>query len=161
MMRRHAFIFWLCILLPGLLSPAAAAEGSEPFDYAWLKGRARTLAAAPYVSHEGELPKVLQNLSWDAYQQIRFDRGHVLWRKDDSLFRAELFHLGLYFRTPVTIYELENGRAAQIPYSRDLFQYGKSGFKGVHLPKDLGFAVLRSEERRVGKECRSRWSPYH
>src|ERR1017187_1621267 len=22
-------------------------------------------------------------------------------------------------------------------------------------------AILRSEERRVGKECRSRWSPYH
>ena len=22
-------------------------------------------------------------------------------------------------------------------------------------------ADLRSEERRVGKECRSRWSPYH
>ena len=32
---------------------------------------------------------------------------------------------------------------------------------------NLSFAVLlltgaaRSEERRVGKECRSRWSPYH
>ena len=27
---------------------------------------------------------------------------------------------------------------------------------------DKGFRkVLRSEERRVGKECRSRWSPYH
>ena len=24
------------------------------------------------------------------------------------------------------------------------------------LPRDM-----RSEERRVGKECRSRWSPYH
>src|SRR2546426_11550053 len=23
------------------------------------------------------------------------------------------------------------------------------------------FGVVRSEERRVGKECRSRWSPYH
>ena len=23
------------------------------------------------------------------------------------------------------------------------------------------FAGIRSEERRVGKECRSRWSPYH
>ena len=22
------------------------------------------------------------------------------------------------------------------------------------------FSVIRSEERRVGKECRSRWSPY-
>src|SRR3712207_7431004 len=28
---------------------------------------------------------------------------------------------------------------------------------GVALPA----AVTRSEERRVGKECRSRWSPYH
>ena len=24
-----------------------------------------------------------------------------------------------------------------------------------------GFHWFRSEERRVGKECRSRWSPYH
>ena len=24
-----------------------------------------------------------------------------------------------------------------------------------------GFGFGRSEERRVGKECRSRWSPYH
>ena len=23
------------------------------------------------------------------------------------------------------------------------------------------FVIFRSEERRVGKECRSRWSPYH
>src|SRR3989454_11287725 len=27
------------------------------------------------------------------------------------------------------------------------------------LPTDTG--IPRSEERRVGKECRSRWSPYH
>jgi len=25
----------------------------------------------------------------------------------------------------------------------------------------LSFSLARSEERRVGKECRSRWSPYH
>src|SRR5712691_13496024 len=25
----------------------------------------------------------------------------------------------------------------------------------------LGLVVVRSEERRVGKECRSRWSAYH
>ena len=28
------------------------------------------------------------------------------------------------------------------------------------LPKKV-IAKVRSEERRVGKECRSRWSPYH
>ena len=26
---------------------------------------------------------------------------------------------------------------------------------------DEALAAERSEERRVGKECRSRWSPYH
>ena len=26
---------------------------------------------------------------------------------------------------------------------------------------DLIIGAYRSEERRVGKECRSRWSPYH
>ena len=27
--------------------------------------------------------------------------------------------------------------------------------------RELRISELRSEERRVGKECRSRWSPYH
>ena len=32
----------------------------------------------------------------------------------------------------------------------------------AHLPYHRsGVGVGRSEERRVGKECRSRWSPYH
>src|SRR2546422_6430870 len=29
------------------------------------------------------------------------------------------------------------------------------------LHEPFHFGVKRSEERRVGKECRSRWSPYH
>src|SRR5258708_32177672 len=39
------------------------------------------------------------------------------------------------------------------------------GDLAIHLFKDSQSArdclVVRSEERRVGKECRSRWSPYH
>ena len=31
----------------------------------------------------------------------------------------------------------------------------------IHLSKNHPFGGPRSEERRVGKECRSRWSPYH
>src|SRR5688572_32472840 len=38
----------------------------------------------------------------------------------------------------------------------------KSGY-GLDLDSELKMlrAAKRSEERRVGKECRSRWSPYH
>ena len=40
---------------------------------------------------------------------------------------------------------------------------GKKTRVGLTATKKIGHAVQRnrSEERRVGKECRSRWSPYH
>src|SRR3989454_7456406 len=34
-------------------------------------------------------------------------------------------------------------------------------FVPVRVDRDERPDVARSEERRVGKECRSRWSPYH
>ena len=37
---------------------------------------------------------------------------------------------------------------------------GPSG-RNVIIDKKFGSPQIRSEERRVGKECRSRWSPYH
>src|SRR2546429_1873830 len=33
--------------------------------------------------------------------------------------------------------------------------------KKIQSGSKFVLAILRSEERRVGKECRSRWSPYH
>ena len=33
--------------------------------------------------------------------------------------------------------------------------------EAIRMLEQEGLAVTRSEERRVGKECRSRWSPYH
>src|SRR3712207_7868538 len=35
------------------------------------------------------------------------------------------------------------------------------GPEWLHLDLTLGDWAARSEERRVGKECRSRWPPYH
>src|SRR2546430_417770 len=43
------------------------------------------------------------------------------------------------------------------------YAYIRAPFSGVITEKfaRVGQKVIRSEERRVGKECRSRWSPYH
>src|SRR3712207_2167938 len=45
---------------------------------------------------------------------------------------------------------------------RAAFNYSENSY-GHWLPLMLADRVdmVRSEERRVGKECRSRWSPYH
>ena len=49
------------------------------------------------------------------------------------------------------------------PALKSQFQYSSSMqvpvLKKIVINQGLGMA--RSEERRVGKECRSRWSPYH
>ena len=36
-----------------------------------------------------------------------------------------------------------------------------TGTNGNPQPETWTILIDRSEERRVGKECRSRWSPYH
>src|SRR2546425_13154009 len=55
---------------------------------------------------------------------------------------------------------MERGRQRQVHF------LGLLSDGGVHSHINHLFALLemakqRSEERRVGKECRSRWSPYH
>jgi len=70
-------------------------------------------------------------------------------------------------KTNVTTNVNTNVSMAEVPVTREL----PSGSGGVAEVKDIstrdfGKDVIeasgsRSEERRVGKECRSRWSPYH
>ena len=44
---------------------------------------------------------------------------------------------------------------------RDKFEAGKGFENSRTANQGVAFFNSRSEERRVGKECRSRWSPYH
>ena len=60
-------------------------------------------------------------------------------------------------------YEFVNGAQVVVPINKN-----KGSFSIKYLKKEEGkdklilrLANKRSEERRVGKECRSRWSPYH
>ena len=54
-----------------------------------------------------------------------------------------------FFKKSISLYQ--NGE-----FYKNLYENGSA-------QKNLVWSIgqLRSEERRVGKECRSRWSPYH
>src|SRR3712207_7064294 len=43
----------------------------------------------------------------------------------------------------------------------DLSRFSLLSIERVEVVKGPASVLYRSEERRVGKECRSRWSPYH
>jgi len=71
---------------------------------------------------------------------------------DEEVFQLEMEHL--FANTWVYV-----GHDSQVPNEGDYF--GTTvGTQPILMVRHSDNTV-RSEERRVGKECRSRWSPYH
>jgi len=66
-----------------------------------------------------------------------------------------LIAIGLLYPAIVTIYRsFQNNTATEF--------VGIDNYHTIFTdPEQLRLLRNRSEERRVGKECRSRWSPYH
>lgn len=118
----------------------STTEETLAFDYAWLKGQARSLAMQPYRPPRESLPDKLQQLDWDQYQAIRYRPEQALWAKQKLYFELRFFHLGRSFKSAVRMYEVNKGRAREISYSPAMYDYGNSGLKHARLPRDLGFA---------------------
>jgi hypothetical protein len=73
----------------------------------------------------------------------------------------KLFNLGPNMIKWVhTIYNEPQACVTNNGHSSPFFQLQRGVRQGCPLSAYL-FIMVRSEERRVGKECRSRWSPYH
>jgi periplasmic glucans biosynthesis protein len=115
----------------------------QPFDYAWLKGRARALAGRPHQKSTFKVPDEVSALDWDKHQDIRYREDHALWGDSARRFRATFFHLGMFNLTPVHMHELADGMAQELAYDPAMFDYGKSGLHPSQLPKELGFAGFR------------------
>src|SRR3989449_5855464 len=89
------------------------------------------------------------------YDRLSHEVSVTIGGKSWGLFGGTGFFLtGVAYTAPVFAYFLFQmvfmGTAATIPTGALAERW-----------KFAAFAVFRSEERRVGKECRSRWSPYH
>ena len=89
----------------------------------------------------------------------RYARGIALYRQG---LRDEAVRIvdGLLAEFPDNpwLYELKG----QIYYETGQAQKGIAPYKkSVELQPDEPLLLIRSEERRVGKECRYRWSTYH
>ena len=77
---------------------------------------------------------------------------NTLDRKKELFVPLHAPHVGMYVCGPTVYGDAHLGHARPAITFDVLFRY----------LTHLGYKVrYRSEERRVGKECRSRWSPYH
>src|SRR2546429_5585164 len=71
-------------------------------------------------------------------------------KRDVAVAEVQPCALPIYLRNLVT---------AEEAYFADSIKYTTT--KSCVNPAPAGSVAYRSEERRVGEECRSRWAPYH
>lgn len=126
-------------LLAARREPNRSAPEGKPFSRDWLRQEARDLAQQPFVPAPDEaLPDWVADLDWDAYQAIRFRPEQALWAGLGLPFQARMFHLGLFFKHPVALYEVVHGVAEPVHYCPELFDFGKTA--APDAAEDLGFA---------------------
>ena len=100
-----------------------------------------------YLLHVTNL--VQRHIGVEFSRYLRYDLRPIEGESILELSPEERAHRGLFlaFQHPVEIPGVSNLRFLHAAINS--------------LRKARGQDELRSEERRVGKECRSRWSPYH
>ena len=97
----------------------------------------------------------------DAHHEELVQIGAVDGQKLELFGQRDIFILAQHQHAAVEV------QPAQFPVDKNaLFTHDNSFFPrrsplSAHIGEALPFVYHRSEERRVGKECRSRWSPYH
>jgi glucans biosynthesis protein len=115
----------------------------EPFDYARLKGIARTLAGQPYKAPPDRLPPALARLDWDHWEAIRYRDEHSLWAGEGLRYQIRFAHLGMRIVKPVRMYTVDKGSAQEIAYDPAMWDYSRAGLNPSELPPTLGFGGFR------------------
>ena len=124
-------------------------------------------------------------LAWFAWQYRKVTQGEIKQKTKElkgsdkiAKLKAQLKENEKTFDKLIPVVErfaiLRDGMAsvAEKPTAKDRLEalhnlLGKAKVWDKNMTDDQGLTLLgkvlneRSEERRVGKECRSRWSPYH
>jgi glucans biosynthesis protein len=135
--RRIQFLLhcglWLVATLP---APAWA------FGFNDVARRAQALAAEPWQEPESELPKVLRELNYDQYRDIRFRPERALWRRNGAPFEIQFFHPGFLFTQPVRIHVVTAEGVQKLRFRTEDFDYGANRFDTSDF-EDLGFAGFR------------------
>jgi len=134
-------------LLAGMLSmnsparadPTYIRDGS--FDRDTVTELARRLSRSPFVAPKAPLPKVLAELDYDHYRDIRVRPSSTLWT-DKGEFRVQLLSRGFVFTDPVEVALVTKGHCERIAYKPDFFITGDV-MKSPLPTEDIGFSGFR------------------
>ena len=106
--------------------------------------------------------------TYDSKQWDDLSSGlHAAWGSIDTLYKKGNVPANKIKQTKAVVWKGEKVNFIALAYTKNEIKDVKcvtSDLKGISSIIPAGNVksnFVRSEERRVGKECRSRWSPYH
>jgi glucans biosynthesis protein len=137
-------------LLTGILlcsGPLVAVALDAETLFAQVDAEARALAQEAYQGRKVTPARVLQQLDYDGYRDIRFRAESALWR-GESDFEVQMFHPGFLFMHPVTLYDVGNGMIREVDFASEYFDYGPQIPAAIRqemaeLATDTGYAGFR------------------
>ena len=125
-------------------------KGKEYTDYTNRKNFGKDTAMVFWTRKNNKLPEIDQLEAPDSDDVARLIESVTSGTERDSRYLE-----------PDQFYSCTlSGAAARISV-RDWIETSLIDFRKSIAQWFQDIAIVRSEERRVGKECRSRWSPYH
>src|SRR5690606_23962896 len=119
-------------------------------DFDDLNQRAAQLAESPWQPSP-ELPKCIQNLTYDEYRMIAFRHDKAVWRNSKSPYWIETFHRGFVHTEKVDLHVVENGRQRPVLFDREMYEY-RGPLSDCEPDDNTGFAGLRVVGRFPGYE---------
>jgi glucans biosynthesis protein len=150
--RRHLVSLLGSLPAAAIIGKHAVADSDEnsraielgapaPFSFDTLKAHARAMAEGNYVEARAIDPLLIDQITYDAYQQIKYRRDRTI-SLDNGRDLVQLFHLGRYAPHPVKLSLVKDGKAREIIYDPSLFEIPRSN-PASRLTHGSGFAGFR------------------
>ena len=142
---------------------------SEPYAKAYLAflvSKSSSITNASELNANGKVIAVKTGSTGDFYVSTNYPEATILRLDDESAAIAEVLNnrADAFIYDQLTIYRNVEANATDLSAlhieDQEAENWG-AAFKLDNPLRDQFNTFLRSEERRGGKECSSRWSPYH
>lgn len=140
-----------------LLPRISVAQGADttgettPFSYDILTDMARDLATRPWQAPDIPDADVLERIDYDQHNRIAFRKEHGLWQGQEGASPVHAFFPGRYFKNPVRLHTVQDGQAALLPFSLDMFDIPDDS-PAQELTQTTGFAGFRVQDGKTEQD---------
>lgn len=129
---------WLIgVILPGVFY----STGGWALGFDDIASKAREKAETEYQPPPG-VPGFLTDLSYRAYQSIRFNPEASLWRDGGSRFQVMMVAPGSYYTHTVKLNEVDASGVEPIPFNKSAFSFPDPEL-AKRIPADLGYSGFK------------------